>query len=674
MLSKKSITVIISVAVGLAVALLAVLLVMKYAKDAFKDGTSSYLSADSSDSSYASSSEPAQAVSAPVDNGIRLSITSPESKNIKTTEATYTFSGTSDPAEPLTMNGETVERGENGIFSLTVNLNIGNNTFTFSHKGENHTYTVNYRYVVIESYRPSGSKEYSCGATFAVSVKARKGSTVTAAFMGNTVSLVPQAEQDETEQSDIFINYGGSFKLPDNNYSDVNHGKITYTAIYDGKSETFYSGDIICLKPDFIVESDPNFKSGGRYIDVGSGKITEIIAYEAETFNAFATDDASRPTNNYLPQGTMDYSSQSYVYYENSTEKKEYAVLRCGYQVYTSHKDKPTSNTVQIVKEYAGTLPDHNEIGISSFQNSGQHTVLTLDTMWKAPFYFDLLPQGYSSPSNQDYRISSATYTYVDITFCYATVLTGEIAIPEDNPIFASAEIIQNENDYTLRLHLKKKGGFYGWSAKYNENGQLVFEFLNPVAVTAADNYYGYDLTGVKVLVDVGHGGIDPGAVSFSNTYTEAYVNLVLANQIKAELESIGATVYLTRSDNSTSSADTKIKMLQQLKPDFCIAVHHNSHYRSDVSGFEVCYSQPFAASAAKYIRDCTYETDFYSKYELDWHYYFMARCTNCPVVLTENGYMSNKYDYNNIINTEQSLRKAKAIAKGIVQYFASIQ
>ena len=86
MLSKKSITVIISVAVGLAVALLAVLLVMKYAKDAFKDGTSSYLSADSSDSSYASSSEPAQAVSAPVDNGIRLSITSPESKNIKTTE------------------------------------------------------------------------------------------------------------------------------------------------------------------------------------------------------------------------------------------------------------------------------------------------------------------------------------------------------------------------------------------------------------------------------------------------------------------------------------------------------------------------------------------------------------------------------------------------------------
>ena len=178
-------------------------------------------------------------------------------------------------------------------------------------------------------------------------------------------------------------------------------------------------------------------------------------------------------------------------------------------------------------------------------------------------------------------------------------------------------------------------------------------------------------MTGVKVLVDVGHGGIDPGAVSFSNTYTEAYVNLVLANQIKAELESIGATVYLTRSDNSTSSADTKIKMLQQLKPDFCIAVHHNSHYRSDVSGFEVCYSQPFAA---KYIRDCTYETDFYSKYELDWHYYFMARCTNCPVVLTENGYMSNKYDYNNIINTEQSLRKAKAIAKGIVQYFASIQ
>ena len=68
---------------------------------------------------------------APVDNGIRLVISSPENDTLNVTAPEFTFSGTSDPAEPLTVNGTAVERGEDGAFTYNVTLNVGKNTFAF---------------------------------------------------------------------------------------------------------------------------------------------------------------------------------------------------------------------------------------------------------------------------------------------------------------------------------------------------------------------------------------------------------------------------------------------------------------------------------------------------------------------------------------------------------------
>ncbi len=607
------------------------------------------------------------------DNGIRLVISSPTAKTVNTTEPTINFAGTSDPAEPLTVNGAEVVRGEGGIFSFAQNLNIGKNVFTFNHKGYTYNYTVNYRYVVIESYQPSAKQIYSSGSVFSVSVSARKGSTVTASFNGQTIKLLPKAEQLEgVVQTEVFENYSGSFTLPGGNYSDLDLGAVTYTATYNGVTESFKSGTITCKRPDFVVEYDPDATPlGGRYINVGSGKVTEIIDYQAETFDAYSTNDWSSPTNNYLPKGTKDYSAQGYVYYKN---EKEYAVLRCGKQVYTSRKDKPGNEKVTVVKEYAEILPDHNEIELLSFENNGSHTVLTVNPMWKAPFYFDMLPQAYANPNKQDYQITNFTCNYIDITFCYATVLTGEIIVPEDNPLFSSAKIIKNQSDHTLRLFLKKQGAFYGWDANYNDAGQLVFEFLNPAKVSVAENSYGVDLTGVKVLIDVGHGGIDCGAPGFDyKNHSEAIENLRLAQKVKAELESIGATVTLTRTADTTSTTDDKITMLKKLKPDFCIAIHHNSSTSSRANGFDSYYSQPFSKKAAELVWMHTQNTGIYKKSGLGWHYYFVARCSFCPVVLTENGYISNQGDYANIINQAQGQKKAVAITKGIAEYFLGI-
>lgn len=680
-LKYKALIISVAAVLAAAVAILCALFIIKGGKKAVNNNSvqdSSVASASSSVSSLPSEPEP------PADNGIRLAISSPAKTSVSVTDPDFTFSGTSDPAEPLTCNGAAIERGENGIFTYQVTLKVGRNTFKFEHKGESVTYTVTYRYVIIESYSPSGAQTYPSGSTIIVNVSARKGSHVTATLSGTAVELTRANETEENETD--FVSYNGIINLPGNNASDLNMGKITYKATHNGKTETFTSGKITCKKSDIIVDYDPNATpSGGRYMNVGSGYIAEITEYNAETFDGNVSNqslkdgsvDWSRPTNNYLPRGTVDYCKNSLVEYKNT----KYVTLRAGYRVYLERKDKPHTQLKPVVRQYVGTLPDHNEIGIAGFDIEDGHTVLTLDSLWKAPFYFDLLPQNYVNPSGQDYRVTDVTYNYVDITFCYATVLNGEITIPEDHPLFKEAKIIENPaadgsgvRDITLRLFLKKQGAFYGWDAHYNDNGQLVFEFLNPKTVTAGENEYGTNLSGVKVLIDVGHGGDDVGAIGFG--YYEKDANLKLAFKIKAELEKTGATVYMTRSDDRTSSTDDKIQILRTLKPDYCVAVHHNSSAKASPNGFGSYYSHPFAKKAAEYVLTRTAETSLYdnSKQIFKWHYYFMCRSTVCPVVLTENGFISSPKDFAAITDDAANTKKAVAITRGIVDYFNSIK
>ncbi len=617
----------------------------------------------------------------PVEEVYTLAVSCPVKNNVYTNEKDITLAGSCKPNTPITINGIEVMCDENGAFSYPYELKVGKNTFTFAFEEQELVYTVNYRYVIIESYYPSNAQTFSSGATLFVSANARKGSTVTAELNGTKINLTLSEGADSPEGS--FVTYKGSFSLPSGNTSNINLGKVKFTASYGGNSESFYSGNITCKKYTIPVEYDPNQKPlSDRYLNVGTGKIAEIVDYEAETFDPYSTDDWSRPTNNYLPKGTVDYAAEGHVYSSDSASKKEYVVLRCGKQVYLNRVNTPKKDTITVTKEYAGTLPDHNEIEFKNFENGTSHTTLTVGSLWKAPFYFDLLEQNYINPSKQNYMVSDVTYNYVDITFCYASVYKGTIEIPEGNPIFKDVTIFENKDtdgnvvDITLRLYLKKQGAFYGWDSEYDENGNLVFSFLNPRKVTATtENSYGADLTGAVILIDVGHGGSDAGALGFDGkNHNEAIQNLILAKKIKRELENIGATVYMTRESNVDSTNDDKIKMLKELKPDYCICIHHNAFRTESSHGFGAYYSQPFAHKATEFVYNHTSNLgNLYKKYFMKWHYYYMARSSYCPVVLTENGFISNRYDYSNIIDDAANDKKAEAIVKGIAEYFLYI-
>lgn len=647
--------------VGLIYVLVAVLVIVVCAALVMQAGKSKVPGGDSG-----SSTKP--------DSARGLVITAPAQLSTVTTENTVVFEGTSDPNAALTMNGSAVERAADGSFRRELSLNRGINSIVLSHKGETVTYQVEYRYAV-QSFYPAADASYHCGATMNVSAAVREGSTLQVTLGGTQITMKEAGTQLGSEPAAGFVLYTGTYKMPTDLTDDRTIGTVTYTVTCDGVTETYTSGTITCQKAGEVKTSDPSVTPDyGDYIDVGSGYIVEIIADYAETFDGATTDDYSSPSRNYLPAGTVDYGSQDPLNYN----KLSYMLMRCGRRVYVQRSNYPAGGKTKVVDCYRGTLPDHNEVGFASLTVSGHHTILTLDTLWKAPFDFDLEPQNYVDPDNRNYQVTSLTAQYIDITFCYATSFTGTVEIPADNPLFSSAELTQNASDCTLRLYLKKTGSFYGWDAYYNENDQLCFRFLNPVSASPANNSCGADLTGVRILIDVGHGGVDGGAVAKNASgkkVDEAELNLKLAKTLKEKLESLGATVIMNRTDDSPVTVEERIAFLHEQAPDLCIAIHQNSlDGYPNHSGAEICYFTPFTQPIAKYLYQRTLSAGIYSKTTLGSNLYYVGRETTCPVVLTENGYMSNAGDLAGMQDEAVLRQKAEAMTRGIADYFLSIQ
>ena len=114
---------------------------------------------------------------------------------------------------------------------------------------------------------------------------------------------------------------------------------------------------------------------------------------------------------------------------------------------------------------------------------------------------------------------------------------------------------------------------------------------------------------------------------------------------------------------------------LRDANADFCVAIHHDQSSKSSTNGFFAAYFTPYSKPAADFITARTDNADIYKViWDVDAHYYYQSRVTNCPVVLTENGFISNPHDYNTITTDSILNKKADAIVAGILDYFRSIQ
>ncbi len=664
---KKKLLIIASIAAALIVGLVICLVLFLPSSENENAALTSSSAQSEAESSVPSSSETESAEEPEPEPEINLLVTNPQKTDITVNTPKFTFRGSGDPAQPLIFNGEEITLAEDGLFSVDVSLKEGPNTFKISHKEKTLTYTVRYKKIIIKSVYPSSAITVGSGKTFNVSAVALKDSTVSASFNGITVML-SLTNSDEDDPLSEYATYVGSFEAPINTGKLKSYGQVKFSVTSPNGNVSMSGGEV---KVKTLETKNPDigkvYPQNSTYKNVGNTFIAEVICDSAETFDGDDTVDTSRPTNNYLPKGTVDYCSPYTREYYTGTQTVTLYTLRYGNQLYEN-----TKNTGTNIKVYKGTLPETNTVSLSDVAQEGHHTVMTFDVGWKAPFRFNLTPQGYASPgkNNVDYRVQSTTYEYVDIVFCYAESLKFNFDFT-DHPVFSRYKVRVGKNDCVLRLYLRKEGKFYGWSAEYNAEGQLEFRFLCPTYLTPAKNEYGYSLKGVTILIDAGHGGKDPGAVGFVAGKNEAELNLSLAAALKRRLEALGATVIMTRSDGSYIEVADRMSGVRKKRPDFAISIHRDASASSAPNGFASYYFNPFSAEAAHDIFEATAAAKLYKNSNwagVKWHYFFLCRNTECPVVLTENGFITNSADYGIMINKNEAC--AKALVDGIMKYF----
>nr|WP_252891108.1 N-acetylmuramoyl-L-alanine amidase CwlD [Thermoclostridium stercorarium] len=191
-------------------------------------------------------------------------------------------------------------------------------------------------------------------------------------------------------------------------------------------------------------------------------------------------------------------------------------------------------------------------------------------------------------------------------------------------------------------------------------------------------------------MVDAGHGGEDPGKVSSYSGAKEKDINLAIAKFLAEELKSAGYQVIMTREEDklvySEGTTDITEKRRQDLTrrkeimdnggADIVVSIHLNDFSDSKYYGAQVFYppnsaeSEKLAVCIQKVLRE---DVDPTNKREalVKTTPIMILRNLKTPTVIVECGFLSNEQEEQKLRTESYQKKLAKAIKKGIDNYFA---
>ncbi|WP_417026525.1 N-acetylmuramoyl-L-alanine amidase family protein [Candidatus Allofournierella excrementavium] len=226
------------------------------------------------------------------------------------------------------------------------------------------------------------------------------------------------------------------------------------------------------------------------------------------------------------------------------------------------------------------------------------------------------------------------------------------------------------EGGFSLHFVFNDADPLWGYHVRYTEDGTS--QILLKHQPKRSDAETG-PLTGVAVMLDAGHGGTDMGAVgSTSEDFPqEKDLNLAEALAAKYRLEQLGATVLMTRSDDTFPTLGDRVEMLNDAAPDFFISVHHNStNLDKDTDGLvgTECYwfyteGKPLAQALVDRVTAATGR----EARGVFYNYFYVTRSNLCPAVLLETGFVSSPTEYQSCAGDLGLWAEGGAIAQAVL-------
>lgn len=206
-------------------------------------------------------------------------------------------------------------------------------------------------------------------------------------------------------------------------------------------------------------------------------------------------------------------------------------------------------------------------------------------------------------------------------------------------------------------------------------------------ALSAPQTVFSEEDSGMKIVLDAGHGGIDGGVVGKTTGARESDLNLAITLKLADELDALGFDVVLTRKTEAglydTASSGFKKRDMQRrkeiieaTKPALVLSIHQNRYATQSTRGAQVFYlaSNEKSTRLARCLQNglnALYETEGVKHRKIMAGDYFILKCAPCPSVIIECGFLSSPADEALLLNDEWQRRLAQNIAAGVMRYLS---
>ncbi len=222
------------------------------------------------------------------------------------------------------------------------------------------------------------------------------------------------------------------------------------------------------------------------------------------------------------------------------------------------------------------------------------------------------------------------------------------------------------------------------------------------------------------VVIDPGHGGVDPGAIGVSGIY-EKYITLAMARELKSQLEKQGRyKVRLTRDRDIFIRLRDRTAIARQYNADLFISLHADSVGNPQLKGLSIyTLSQNASDAEAQALADKENKADLLAGIDLSHESadvanilidlaqretmnrsagfaggvveemgretsllanshrfagFAVLKAPDVPAVLIEMGYLSNETEEHNLRQPEYRQKLAKGIARAVDRFFVEGQ
>src|SRR5437016_1529558 len=169
------------------------------------------------------------------------------------------------------------------------------------------------------------------------------------------------------------------------------------------------------------------------------------------------------------------------------------------------------------------------------------------------------------------------------------------------------------------------------------------------------------------VIVDAGHGGKDSGAFRRSGP-PEKNVTLDVAQRLDHKLRESQIKTVMTRDSDVFIPLNDRVAIENKQKNAIFVSIHFNDSRKRGTHGFETYYHSGVSLDLANGVQEKLMTIPHSKNGGVHTANFRVLRLANCPAVLVECGYLSNRSEGNQARDSEYRELLADRIAEAIVE------